>query len=516
MASRQAVLNALRKQQDLARERAGRARKVTLPVPVGGWNTRDSDTRISPLFAQKFTNLVSSRNGIRPRKNPVLFASASASVEPTALMVHNGTDGTETMFVAVTGKVFDVSSGGASNTPDLSVGGIMSYANVNGRLVWANGFDAPQGYDGSTWSVQPISVDPATTAVTAASLAGLFPFKNRVYWWKFNKLGFWYSTLDTIGDSLKFFDLSYVAREGGDLLTITRYTVDGGSGPDDYPVFITSKGEALIYQGTNPNDASTWAFVGSFMLGQPPLPTNPQRAHLAESWGAQTWVITCQDYVALPQAVTTEGIVSPSLLAGEIQRLVRDYGTEHGWQALLYPKGPWLLFNCPTALGNPPTYEQHIIDLHTMAPSRLTGMNGRAWAVFNDDLYYATQADSPTGRVKIYKALATSTPVSIEFMPGATDLQSNGSKALTAYRVWASTSSGDVLQTSATTEIRQDYTDSGNNVAQQLRWNEWILAGGVGTYIQLEILGKVNANVEIKHIDYIFEDGDPVLRFNDL
>ena len=523
--SRRAVLNALRRERERARERSGRSRTLTLPAPHQGWNARDPVQAIPPTQAERFTNVISSHDGISPRRNPLIHASISSSIEPTELMVHVGS--IETMFCGADGGIWDVSSAGFVATP--AVTGLTNtkfcWTNINGRLVWANGEDAPQSYDGAAWSTQPLSVASGEPAASADKFAGVYSFKNHTYWWRPDQLGFYYSTLDSIGDALRFFDLSYVARKGGDLLTMTRYTHDGGSGPDDYPVFVTTAGEAIVYQGTNPNDANAWALVGVFNLGEAAGigAAMPQRMDIAASWGAQTWLITEYDYVALPQAMLTEGVVTPSKLAGAVKAAMNDNQADLSWQAVLYPKGPLLLFNVPVAdstwgdrekaVG---TYHQHIVDLHTGAPSLFTGMNATSWAVFDGDLYYTALASASGDNTVICQAFATATSVSIEMISGPSNLRVNNPKSITAARLWASASANATLVPSTAStrvELKMNYTDNRLPQREVLRYNEWMLAAGVGTFVQMKCTGPVTPDAKYRHIDYVYEVIDPAVGF---
>lgn len=538
MTSRNAVINALRKKQTLAKESRQRARTGSVPFPHKGLNARDDLPRIPATQAKVFTNIESKRDGIRPIPHASVFASLTGvSIAPKTLMVYTGASSSvERMFCGADKKVWSIKPDGGEVSVGAAVAsgfstGLLGWANVNGRLVVADGYTAQQSFDGTTWSNEPMSVASGQPALNTNLLCGIYPFKNRVYWWRQYGLGFWYSTLDTIGDSLKYFDLSYVARKGGDLLKMTRYTHDGGAGPDDYPVFITSHGEAIIYQGTNPNDANAWALVGSFNLGKPPsgvglVSHRPQKWPLVAEWGAQSFVITEHDFVQLPKALLTEGVTQPSLLSGIIRDAFETEGVNWGWEAVFYPKGPWLLFNIPLASAsygnwtNPKAKsEQYIINLDTGASSRITHHNGRAWVVYDGDLYFTALASTSGSPSLIKKAACGAANVSIEILTGPTKLGSNRPKAIKAAHIWTDANSYDnhVPSTaSATMAVITNFREDVQSVNDEvLRIDEWVLFSGVGTYVSMHISGPVNINTVFRETQYIWEEADLGAMYRD-
>ncbi len=65
------------------------------------------------------------------------------------------------------------------------------------------------------------------------------------------------------------FPLGAIFHRGGYVIGIGSFSNDAGEGPDDYLCFITNNGEVAVYQGTDPDSASTFALVGRFSVGMP-------------------------------------------------------------------------------------------------------------------------------------------------------------------------------------------------------------------------------------------------------
>jgi hypothetical protein len=63
---------------------------------------------------------------------------------------------------------------------------------------------------------------------------------------------------------------------------------------------------------------------------------------------------------------------------------VRSYGTNFGWQPIVYPKGTYMLFNVPVSGAS----EQYVFNTITGAPCKFTGQNALCWGLLDDNLYF--------------------------------------------------------------------------------------------------------------------------------
>ena len=103
-------------------------------------------------------------------------------------------------------------------------------------------------------------------------------------------------------------------------------------------------------------------------------------------------VIICQDgYFPLAKALAAAN-AGDSLLAfsDKIRGLVIDRTSKNknkeGWQAIIYNKKGYGIFNVPTA----EQFEQHVINISTGAWCRFTNINAYCWCVFDDCIYFGS------------------------------------------------------------------------------------------------------------------------------
>ena len=196
----------------------------------------------------------------------------------------------------------------------------------------------------------------------------------------------WYSAVaGSISGTLNAFDLSQFAKWGGELVAIANWTIDGGTGIDDYTAFITSEGEVFVYSGTNPSDASSWSLKGSYKISKP-------IGYRCTMQYQGDVVIICQDgYFPMGKALATAN-AGDSLVAfsDNIRGLVIERTSKgkrlKGWQGIIYTKKGYAIFNVP--VNN--QFEQHVININTGAWCRFTNIRSYCWGLFNDNLYFGT------------------------------------------------------------------------------------------------------------------------------
>jgi hypothetical protein len=249
-------------------------------------------------------------------------------------------------------------------------------AMMNGVMGFVNGADAPQTYNGSTVGAMTVS----GSGLTVTNLVGINIFKNRSFFWETDQDRFWYSAIDTLGGTLTSFPLGEVAHDGGALLRMASWTVDGGSGPDDYAVFIMDTGEIIVYQGDDPGTSTAWALVGRYKVGN--IASDRAYAKL----GGQLSLINESDVITVPEAfVAAEP--PPTKLTGAIRDAVANYSGNDGWEIFLYDNAGLLLINIPVQLS-PDLFEQYVLNLQTGGACRFTNINARTWGYYNRGIYF--------------------------------------------------------------------------------------------------------------------------------
>jgi hypothetical protein len=357
-------------------------------APVGGWNGRDSLAAMKPSEAVALDNLFPTPSYVETRGGCSSHATGLTGNGKT-LAVYNAMSGTNTMYAYTASGIYDVSSAGAVGASKLArTNGKHQWTmfgdGTNNWLIAVNGVDAPAYFDGTTWTAVTGATSPALTGLTTTNIIGVCVFKGRLIFIQKDSLSFWYLAAGAAGGALTEFDLSGEAPKGGYLMACATWTRDAGSGPDDFFVAITSEGEAIVYQGTNPSSATTWAKVGSYTVGK------PIGRRCIMQYGAECVVITESGVFPLSSLLMSGEERAKYALSFKIEtaftEIARSYGSTFGWRAITLPERNAMLVNVPVAEDG--THYQYVMNVITKAWCRFTGWDAEDFAVFNKKLYF--------------------------------------------------------------------------------------------------------------------------------
>lgn len=359
------------------------ARTVSLPAPVGGWNARDSLAAMPPEDAVTLINLFPGTTSVRLRDGFSTHSTGYGSTVQT-LMAYQGSTTSKLKAIAG-GSVYDATASGAVGAAELSslTNSRWQYVNIatsGGNFIeMCNGADSVYTYDGTTWTDQSAAI----TGVTSSTLININLHKNRLWFIEVGSLRAWYLPVQSITGAAAALDLRSFCARGGFLMAMATWTIDAGYGVDDHAVFITSEGEVLVYRGTDPASASTWALVGVYWLG------SPVGRRCFVKYGGDLLIITEDGLVPLSKALQSDRLNHRVALTDKIQTevgaAVRDYGATFGWQVIPYPNQDMLLLNVPVAS---PGQEQYVMNTITGAWCKFRGWNAQCFEIYNDRLYF--------------------------------------------------------------------------------------------------------------------------------
>lgn len=284
-----------------------------------------------------------------------------------------GFDSTHCFDFSTTGSPTEITNDGAAFTV-----GRWQWANHDGKIGFVNGTDAPKYYPNGSGNLDDMTL--SGSGMTAANVIGIHTFKNRTWFWEDGSQDVWYSALNTLGGACTKFPLSRVGQFGGNLICMTTWTHDGGSGPDDYAVFIMSSGECIVYQGSSPAVGGDWALVGIYNIGE------PLSVRSVCKYGGDVIIITRLDYVNLNRVIPgVEADSQRSKIVKGLRDAIGTGGSLWGWEANVYPRGQLAIFNVPTSAS---TYDQHVMNTVTGAWCKWTGINAHTWQFYDNNIYF--------------------------------------------------------------------------------------------------------------------------------
>lgn len=358
-----------------------------------GWNVRDSEAAMQPLHALRLDNWYPRENYVELREGTTSHVSGFSAQIKTLMAYEPPNTANRRLFAATNAGVYNVTNaGGVGAAMVARTNGELQYTSYGtsaGNYLYAvNGVDSPILYDGTTWTVITGASTPALTGVTSSTLIHVNSFKRRLFFIQAATLSFWYLAVDAVGGALTQFRLDPLCSKGGYLVAMGTWTYDGGAGPDDYAVFITSEGEIIVYAGTDPASASTWALVGVYEIGK------PIGRKCFTKLGGDILILTEQGVftlkLALPQADAVSFGAITNKIAPAFTAVARDYFGLYGWRGYRYPAQDAVIFNIPTSETTSVQFVQNVV---TKAWTRFMGWNTLCFEVFNRQLYFGTNID---------------------------------------------------------------------------------------------------------------------------
>jgi hypothetical protein len=365
-----------------------------VPAPTEGWDAISPLASMDPKRAPILVNWVPRPGWIELRAGfePWSWVGANDPVE--TLMVYRSPT-TEKLFAAAGSKIYDTTLLGQQNTVQSGlISARWQYVNFTpggGTTViqLCNGADTLRQFNGSVWSAPTISGLPGGLNTTA--IFNIHAQKRRLWYILGNGSGgrstvVAFMPTDAIsGPIAGTLDLGALWTEGGYLVAMSDWTIDGGAGPQDYAAFISSNGQVSIYSGTDPTSAVNWSLVGTFNLS-PPISDR-----CMTKVGSDVAIITQQGVLPLSQALAFDPSADRSVaITARIQNTMAQYAMQassnFGWQVISFPKQQLAVVNVPLTVNSQQV--QLVMNALTGAWCEFSGWNANCFEIFGDDLYF--------------------------------------------------------------------------------------------------------------------------------
>jgi hypothetical protein len=370
-------------------------RPVTVPAPVGGLNAYDSIVAMPEGDAMVLQNWWPQPFGCSVRKGYVQWATGlPSSVETLAGWSDQAS--TDKLFAWSSTAMYDISSRAAVGAALVS--GLSNarwehviFSNTAGNyLICVNATD-----NGIIYRSAGVARLSAGDGIVANTWAGLDPVnasmvtvhQRRLWALQASTTKGWYLPADAVQGTFVSFDFGPQLTKGGNIQILQTWTADDGSGADDYLVAISSRGEAVVYAGTDPSDATKWGLVGVYFIG---APVTGKRC--ITKAGGDLLVLTQRGLVSMNAelASTKPSEERRSLESHKIQfllaELVATYTALNGWSVIHHPPTNMTLVGIPSvsAGGNVQLALNHIIGSWT----QFTNMDAASWISYSNELYF--------------------------------------------------------------------------------------------------------------------------------
>lgn len=372
-------------------QKSGISETATLVAPTKGWYV-GSPMAASPVgTAFQLENAFPELDYVRMRGGSSAWSTGMVGVVRTLM---TWTDGSASKIFALNaGAIYDVSSGGAVGgavVSALSTTAIMSWVQFTGLgvqyLIAANGVQALQLFNGTTWGVAP-----AVTGLTGNQLSYVWTYKSRLYGIEATSQNVWYLGLNAVGGPATIFPMSPLLPRGGKLIAGSTWTVITGGGMKELWVVISSEGEVIVYDGGYPG-VLDWTKVGTYRVSR------PLGQNCLVSAGGELAIMTEDGIVPMSKVVTLDQFalqnqaVTVAIAPAWRDAVVARAGTSRDvWQIITWPLKSMVIVNLPHV--NAADKTQFVANSRTGAWCRYVGWDANCWAVSGvglGQLFYGT------------------------------------------------------------------------------------------------------------------------------
>lgn len=370
-----------------------RTQTATISAPYSGWNTRDPLDQMKPSYATKLVNIFPDQGYVRTRNGYVLHCNTSESADVETLIEYPLPNGTTQLVAGCNGKLLNVTTSTASTIGSGFTEDKWQHDIMNNVLVLVNGAEAPRHWDGMTLTTPSYTAHAGHGGLDTTKFIQVVQYKNRLYFVEKNSCKVWYGDPDSIVSQLRSIDLSYVLHRGGAVAFCCPWSRDTGAGLQDYLVAVSTEGEVLIYEGTDPNDPAAWGLIARFFLTPP---VAGRRAYF--NLGSDLLIVHRAGITAIGTLLSQGNDAKYAVVTDVINRSFLDatasFGNLDGWCCMYHPAGQALYVNIPVT-GAP---EQFVMNPTIGAWTRYVSLPALHWALMEGDIYFGS-----TGG-KVYKA----------------------------------------------------------------------------------------------------------------
>lgn len=372
-----------------------KAKVKSIPAPIGGLNARDSIADMPETDAIILDNWFPSTTDIKTRNGYTTSNISNAGFYVESLMAFNGVSSKKLFSADSNGTIRDVTNSSTGGTPAVTglTNGRFQYVNMStpggNFLLAVNGSDKLRGFDGTAWWRDGDGTHDIT-GVDTSTLIGINLFKSRVWLTQANSTKAWYLGINSIAGPATAFDVGSLLRLGGFLMGVVTWTINDSSGTQEYISFVSSEGEVLVYQGSDPAFASTFSLAGHFRIGRP-----IGRRFFCKV-GSDIVMLTADGVVMLSKSLLSDRSSIQDAISNKIVNLVNNdvaqYSGNYGWQVILYPIGNKLIINIPQ-VERSRSY-QYVQNTITNSWCTFGYLNPNSswpsfcYEIFNDNLYF--------------------------------------------------------------------------------------------------------------------------------
>jgi len=370
----------------------------TIRAPIGGLNAKDSIGNMPEGDAYGLVNWIPQALGLKLRNGYMAWSSGIPSpvqsvfqyFAPTSTVSESinyssyPTTLPGTVFAATKDNIYNVTTQGAVGAAVRVLGGATRsghicanmFVNAGGNFLILNSeADGYYTYDGAVWLYVTAGAGPTQiNGVNPNNLVFNLPWKNRIFFVEKNTSRVWYTGVNALYGAVTAFDFGPLMKHGGAISYIADWTIDAGTGVDDMFVVVGENGDVLVYKGTDPSAAATFALVGTWYVGEVPKGRRSFTQYGGDLLILSTSGLFPLSYITRGGAALLQA--SDQEYTSKIQQKINvDLGASfnlYGWEVMLCARENLLIITVPNYGGS--TNKQYVMSTITNMWTTFSGM----------------------------------------------------------------------------------------------------------------------------------------------
>jgi hypothetical protein len=390
---------------------------IVVPAPIGGLNAADSVVSMQETDAIIMRNFFpqpygcSVRKGYREHQTLPISAPIETLITCTAATDNEAVVGSEQkLFAASGGVIYDVSLAGLAPVSVVTGLGALSKSN---RFQTVSLSQTGKSYTFCVNGVtDPVVIEYPSTihrlvagnGTTDWTVAGVDPktwihvivYKKSLWFTQIDSSKCWFFDPGVLWGTPAEFDFGPYMTRGGYVMALATWSVDDSNNTQSRLVAITSAGEALVFEGEDPTDATKWANIGTYYIS-PPI-----GRRCFEKYNSDLLILTQQGIVSMFDVSRGEIDELFSMGNGRIvQQLFSDltavFGYKFGWEVLNFPRGNMIMVNIPSDTDT--LYTMLVLNTITKGWCRFESMPAFCLALYYNQPMFALEDTIYTGWV---------------------------------------------------------------------------------------------------------------------
>lgn len=369
-----------------------KAAAVAIPVPVGV-NLVDPAGSLPAGDCLRMVNLFRSESGSQVRSGYQEWVTGLGAEVRWIFGYEGSIPANDRLFATTSSGIWDCTSSTSSPSLDYTFGTSSStsghgiaqgFTNSAGHfLVYT---DEENGYvyrdEAGTWT------QPVLTGVDSGDLVFATVWKKRIWFVKRDSAIAYYLPTESVTGTVNPIYFGPQFRHGGHLVGLWSWTVDGGVGIDDYLVGISSSGDVVVFQGTDPASAETFGIKAVWYAG-----AVPAGRHIATTHGGDLIILSALGAFPLSKLLSGASIQAPDLYATRkigtaITAIMSERRTDLGWSTQIHPEDSTLIINTPQVSGLP--REQWVLSFNAGGWTQFKGLPMTCSESYGGKLYFGT------------------------------------------------------------------------------------------------------------------------------